>query len=527
MTPNDILEMFTPRIVIVENDENDAIILSRVLQHVGTGVQIHWVSSIDAFVKYARTEQLDLIISDYNLHNSSALNVLELVQQDYPGLPVIVVSHMIGEKAAVEVMKAGAKDVVNKVDYKHLTATVSKELIALRHIRERTQLRTEINNIDMERQALAKALEKVRDAEARANSLLSQLNKVFESSPDGIRVIDKDFNVLRVNANYLKFTACSENESCEGKCYDFTPREWCNTNHCALKRALGGETKIEDQIQLTGSDGDERQYVLSVSALIGQHGEVDGIVENLKDVTQWQQMQRQILHAQKMESIGQLAAGIAHEINTPTQFVGDNISFLKEGFSELVNLLNQYEATIEQVRNGEMNDALWQPLDDAKENADLDYLKEEIPQALAQSEDGIGRISSIVKAMKEFSHPGSEDAELFSVNQNIQNTVTVARNEWKYVSRVELEFGFKLPLVRGYPGEFNQTILNMIVNAAHAIEAKSSENQNWKGTISVKTYQRNGNVVVEIKDNAIGIPEDIQNRIFDPFFTTKGVGKGT
>ncbi|MBN2717824.1 MAG: PAS domain-containing protein [Deltaproteobacteria bacterium] len=523
----EISEIFTPRVVIVENDENDAIILSRVLERAGLNVDTHWAKNISELLEIIDNGKADMVISDYNLQPDTALDVVQVAKHNNLGTPVIVVSHHIGEKAAVEVMKAGACDVVNKVDYKHLVASVSRELVEIDRIREREHLTTKLFDIDRERRDLAEALKQVKEAEATATSLLAQLNKVFESSPDGIRVIDRDFNVLRVNANYLTFTTCESSQSVTGKCFDFTPRSWCHSEKCILTRCLAGEEKIEEQIKMVDAQGQERQYVLQVSALKGPDGQVDGIVENIKDVTQWQQMQRQVMHAQKMESIGQLAAGIAHEINTPTQFVGDNISFLRDGFRDMIELLTVYEKTCEEVQSGNVSQNLWDRLSQSREAADVDYLMEEIPQAISQSAEGIERISSIVKAMKEFSHPGSEDAELFNVNQNIQNTVTVARNEWKYVSRVDLELGFKLPLVRGYPGEFNQTILNMIVNAAHAIEAKSAKMSDWKGTISIRTYVKMGYVVIEIIDNGSGIPKAILNRIYDPFFTTKGVGKGT
>ncbi len=523
----EISQLRAPHVLIVENDENDAMLLTRVLERIGIDLNRAWVSSMAEFIAHLESATVDLVICDYNLEPETALDVLAKVNELRADVPLIVVSHLIGEKAAVEVMKAGARDVVNKLDYKHLMASVAKELIELNRVREREQLTTQLYDVDRERRELQLALQKVKKAESEANSLLAQLNKVFESSPDGIRVIDRDYNVLRMNGNYLKFIALDGTTSLAGKCFEFTPRERCQSPKCLLQRAIAGESKIEETIKLKGKNGEERHFVLSVAALLDANGQVDGIVENLKDVTQWQQMQRQVLHAQKMESIGQLAAGIAHEINTPTQFVGDNISFLKGSFQDLLTLIQTYDEVIEQLREGKSIDELWKQVEDAKEEADLAYLQEEIPQAISQSEDGTTRISSIVKAMKEFSHPGSDEAELFNVNQNIQNTVTVARNEWKYVSRVDMEFGFSLPLVRGYPGEFNQTILNMIVNAAHAIEAKSAGKPDWKGTISIQTSQKDGYVVVVIKDNGNGIPKEILNRIYDPFFTTKGVGKGT
>lgn len=518
---------YSPYVVIVENDENDAIILSRALGQTGLNVKSCWVCSVSALDDFLESEKPDLIICDFNLGDGTAIDVIESLHEHNIFTPVIVVSHHIGEKTAVEVMKAGAKDVINKEDYKHLMASVSKELIDLDRQFEREKLTTQIYDIDNERRELKQALEKVKEAESQSKSLLAQLNKVFESSPDGIRVIDKDYNVIRVNSNYLKFTSSLTRSSQTGKCYDATPGEMCNTQHCPLTRIFNGESHLEMERRLPNKNGHEERFVLSASAMVNEDGEIVGVLENLRNVTEWHAMQRQMLHAQKMESIGQLAAGIAHEINTPTQFVGDNISFLKDSFTELMRLITVYEEVIEKAKEAGCLPKLLQKVIDAKEEADLEFLSEEIPQAIAQSADGTRRIASIVKAMKEFSHPGSEDAELFNVNQNIQNTVTVARNEWKYVSRVDLDFGENLPAVRGYPGEFNQTILNMVVNAAHAIASRKKEQADCNGVIRLKTSVQSGHVIVKVKDNGAGIPPEIVNRIFDPFFTTKGVGKGT
>ena len=159
-------------------------------------------------------------------------------------------------------------------------------------------------------------------------------------------------------------------------------------------------------------------------------------------------------------------------------------------------------------------------------NTDLGFLREEIPKALEQSADGVQRISGIVRAMKEFSHPSQEKTPV-DLNRAIQSTITVASNEWKYVAEIKTELDPRLPMVECLPGEFNQVILNMIVNAAHAIGDVVGDGGNGKGTITVSTRQRDGWAEVRIADTGAGIPAQIRDRIFDPFFTTKEVGKGT
>jgi len=261
---------------------------------------------------------------------------------------------------------------------------------------------------------------------------------------------------------------------------------------------------------------------VSISPVFAADGNISNFVAVIRDVTEQRALEQQLQQAQKLESIGQLAAGIAHEINTPTQYVGDNTRFLKDAFEDLNKLVDAVGEMSTPgkpvVRSEKIHEAL--------EAADVEYLSAEIPRAIEQSLDGIERVSNIVRAMKEFSHP-AQDKTLVDLNRAIQSTITVATTEWKYVADIHTDFDPDLPLVPCRPGDFNQVILNLIVNASHAIaDTMTSENES-KGTITITTRLDNNCVEIRVADTGTGMSAEVRKRIFDPFFTTKQVGRGT
>jgi PAS domain S-box-containing protein len=299
-------------------------------------------------------------------------------------------------------------------------------------------------------------------------------------------------------------------------------------------------TMVVDSIDAAFEDGESFDFVAPLITAAGRHrwvraigepqivkGYVTSIVGALQDVTQQKQFEIELAQAQKLESIGQLSAGIAHEINTPSQFIGDNVGFLKEASAEIFGVLDR---VAELARKGGAGTVSSCELRAALGAADLDYLREEVPRAIEQSADGIGRIQKIVGAMKEFSHPAMEKTPT-DLNRAIESTIIVAGNEWKYVAEIKTDYDEGLPEVAVMPGSFNQVILNMIINAAHAVgagvEGGSPPAGGEKGTIAISTRRVGNWAEVRIRDTGCGIAEDIRDRIFDPFFTTKPVGRGT
>jgi signal transduction histidine kinase len=234
------------------------------------------------------------------------------------------------------------------------------------------------------------------------------------------------------------------------------------------------------------------------------------------------ELDRRVSH--RLEAVGQLAAGIAHEINTPLQFVGDSVTFLQHAVDELLELTWLYRETLygEAPMPVEHRRRIMR---EAEERADVDYLCERIPIAFARTADGIARVRSIVQAMKRFSHASSTESAPADINEAIETTLAVCRNEYKYVATVALELG-ELPAVTCNIGELNQVFLNLIINAAQALEEKVSDSGEL-GLIRISTRVIGSEVQIEIADDGPGIPRQLQERIYEPFFTTKEVGKGT
>jgi len=290
-----------------------------------------------------------------------------------------------------------------------------------------------------------------------------------------------------------------------------------------LARALRGENVTNVELLIAQSGGTVRTTLGSARRLTGQNGECLGAVAITQDVTEKKKLERELANAQKLESIGQLAAGIAHEINTPAQFIGDNIRFLQESVGEMLGAVDRL------LKLGATQDTAMisaKELEALFAAVDMAYLREEVPKAIVQSLDGVERISRIVGAMKEFSHPATEKAP-HDLNRAILSTITVATNEWKYVADVVTDLAADLPFVPVMPGAFNQVVLNILVNAAHAIGAANTATAGAKGVITVSTRKHQDWAEIRIKDSGCGMPPAIRDRIFDPFFTTKGVGKGT
>lgn len=238
-------------------------------------------------------------------------------------------------------------------------------------------------------------------------------------------------------------------------------------------------------------------------------------------------LEQELNQALKLESIGTLSAGIAHEINTPIQFISNNTGFVQKAIDKVFILLKDYHDLLSHCEPGEKTDIAIEKGNKLEQKVKLTFLEKEIPLALSQSQEGINRVTKIVSAMKDFSHMGSEKMSHENINKAIESTITISRNEWKYIAQMETDLDQSLPMVSCFIGDIKQVLLNLIVNAAHSIKDILENSKNKQGLITVSTYTKDKSVFITISDTGAGIPEKIRNNVFDHFFTTKEVGKGT
>jgi PAS domain S-box-containing protein len=360
-------------------------------------------------------------------------------------------------------------------------------------------------------------LEAFRESEERYREL-------FENASDLVYTSDLEGRITSLNRVAVQTLGYSLEEAVQMNLRQLlAPQHWPRIEQFRVD-LLGGDSPSSLELEITAKDG--REVRLEVKPrLIYKDGKPVGVQGIGRDITGREVAEMELLHAQKLEAVGRLASGIAHEINTPIQFVGDNTRFLQDSFGCLQGLLNKYQEFLSTAASGTLRPDFLAEVRRAEEEADFAYLREEIPKALTQTLEGITRVSSIVRAMKDFAHPESKEMAAADLNKALLSTLTVARNELKYVSDVETDFG-DLPLVVCNVGDLNQVFLNLLVNAAHAI-SDVVKGTGAKGKIRVRTVLEGKTVLITISDTGGGIPEAIRARIYDPFFTTKEVGRGT
>lgn len=289
--------------------------------------------------------------------------------------------------------------------------------------------------------------------------------------------------------------------------------------------ALAAGRAYAATVSLHRKDGALRWADLDIHPVSDPRGLVVAHVAVLTDATEREQTSTRLANAERLATIGTLASGVAHEIATPVQFVGDSVQFLRDAMTDLATVIAAHKRVRLAVADGRPGAAEAAAAAEAEETADLDYLLENTPRAIDSCIDGLDRVATIVRSLKEFVHPQQSTMARADLNHIVLGTLTLARNEYKYVADLVTRFG-DLPPVVCMAGGISQVVLNLLVNAAHAV-GDVVKAGGGKGTITVTTRPDGGDAVIEVADTGTGIPEEVRAHIFEPFFTTKAVGKGT
>jgi len=369
------------------------------------------------------------------------------------------------------------------------------------------------------------ALVHARTRELGEKQAIFQL--ILENAADLIAVIDANGKRIYNSPSYRAVLGFEPSELQETNAFAQIHPDDAGLVQRAIAdaRATGrGELTI---YRMRHRDGSWRMLESRAGVVHDADGQLAYFVVVARDVTQRRELELKDQLGQKLESIGRLAAGIAHEINTPTQYITDNTRFLADAFRQCATLLEQYRRWRERL--AVHPDAILEApaLVAAEDAAELDYLLQEAPRALQQNLDGLARVTRIVRSLKEFSHPNSPDKAPVDLNRAIETAIMVCRHEWKYVAEVVTEFDPELPPVPCILDEINQAMLNLLVNAAHTVGEALKTRGEKRGTITVRTRVEENMAVVEVRDTGMGVAPELRGRIFEPFFTTKEVGRGT
>jgi PAS domain S-box-containing protein len=508
------------RILLVEDNSLDIRLLREMLnaqaRHKFTLAEVGFMSDAES---HLAANAVDVILLDLGLPDAQGLEAVRRAHAAAPHIPLVVLTGCDDELLADQVLREGAQDflVKGKIETPEL-------LRAIRYATQRVKAEFEMQH----------AHEAAETASRVKGELLDELKAAYaetelflRSIPSIVIGIDPLGRITRWNQTATS-TFGIEDGSVLGRPIEDCGIRWFHSEIKAeIARWLATESSYRSDNLAYERDGKTRFLGLHVLRVPAKGGEQAGFIITGADVTERMGLELQLRQAQKLEGIGQLAAGIAHEINTPTQFVGDNIRFLKDSWGSVAEFLSFCGTVQSECATGPVSHEHLQQFCELYKKCDLEYLSEHIPKALDLSLEGVKRIAKIVKGFKEFSHPGSEEKRAINLNQAIETTISVARHEWKYCADLVTAFDADLPLVPCLVGEFNQVMLNLIVNSAHAITSEVEKNGNGKGTITISTQREGEWAKVAVADTGAGIPVEIRSRVFEPFFTTKEVGKGT
>ncbi len=528
------------RILIAEDDFISRNVLEKMLNTLGYDVLIA-ENGLEAWEIFQKNE-IGMVVTDWMMPGMDGLSLCKKIRssgKDHYAY-IIILTAKDQKQDLIETYRGGADDYITKpLDPDEL------------HPRVKTGER--IYLLEQKHRRLQNTLIESRD----------KLRIVFDSLREEIVSVDRDFRIISVNNAFLGARdiaykevigqPCFEEKGLSSLCYEERSESYVEKAFSSGRAQFfldettderGDKRYVETNcLPIKNESGESFQVVIVSRDITDEKAQSEKIKtlnknlskafnqiqiknETLKDTLEkLKESQDQVLHSEKMASIGQLAAGVAHEINNPTGFVNSNLRSLYDYQNDLGGLISEYRKLVsdlmEKLNQEDTNPDLLkqvQRIREREEGIDIEFLLEDIPNLIRESGEGTERIKKIVMDLKDFAHPGEDKLKETDINKSLDSTLNVVWNELKYKAEVFKDYG-DLPPVQCYPQQLNQVFVNILVNAAQAIQ----EN----GEIRITTHAANGRVKISISDTGKGIPKENISKIFDPFFTTKDVGKGT
>ncbi len=348
-----------------------------------------------------------------------------------------------------------------------------------------------------------------------------QLQRILDVMIGGVLLVDQELRVVWSNRELARMVG-EESAALRGRgLAEIMPSVVAEPWPCVLTEQL----PLRDfEVSIVCRGGEPVPVSLSIAPLV--EDPAGSFVCVVLDLSHRRELERALMQASKLESLGRLAAGVAHELNTPVQFVSDNVDFLGDGMQAVLMLAQAQGAVVEAGAAAGVDPQMVERVRALQRESDVDYLREETPVALEELRGGLTRITRIVRSISEMAHPGQGREMVVDVNHVVENAIAISRNEWKYVAQLQTRLHTDLPPMSGFPEQLGQALLNLLVNAAHAVAAAGRKAEG-DGCIEVWTGREGSQIVVGVRDNGCGIEPGLADKIFEPFFTTKEPGKGT
>ncbi|RJS73112.1 hybrid sensor histidine kinase/response regulator [Methanophagales archaeon] len=488
------------KILYVEDDPGDAKLVRRaLLSTTETGdVRYKRAFSVDIAesgekcIEKIRKEKYDVLLVDYNLPKMSGLDVLTKIIEDGYDAPVIMVTGSGDEETAVNAMKRGAWDYIVKAgDYlRPLPLTIQNVVLQYEMAKEKRRVE-----------------EALRESEEKNRNLIEYAN-------DAIFTLNLNGAFQLVNKKFEEITGFKREEVMGKKIAEIKliDPEYSELVDQDLKKKIKGYSGEPYEIAIINRKGERKYIELSTTAVI-EKGNIVGIQGIGRDITERKKLEQELVQTDKLASLGQLVAGIAHEINNPIAYIKSNNHSLASYLDDIASLLTEYRK-LKNLEDNSQFESVIKRIEDKEAEIDPDFVLDDLNKLLEESQEGIERIATIVKELRSFARPEEVPFEYADINEELDKTLRIAQHEFRDRIKVNKEYG-RIPRIQCHASQLSQVFLNILLNAGQAIEDE--------GTVTVKTFEEDNKIVIEISDDGRGMDKETMKHIFNPFFTTRGV----